>query len=439
MKRSELLAESAYLLALLAAGTLVGAFFDAAGWGFGIAALIAVLWQVRQSHRIHTWWQSKDTNRPRSLPPLWQSWTRDLARVRKEQQEEEANRLRLQRSFDALSLAMPDAAVVVDSELRIEWYNAAAKTLLHFQDSDHRQVLTHVLRHPELVTYLRTGDFALPLELGTFMDTQNPVSVTVTILDQHTRLIRFVDITHGLQLDRLRQEFVANVSHEIKSPLTVITGYLETMSERPEEPQDPRILHTMARQCQRMRRLVDDLLELSRLEASELQDAQLQHVDLSQLAGEVRQEAQGLTTEVQHAIELDGAAGLVVRGRLQELHSALFNLVSNALRYSPSGSKVIIKWRRKKHGIRLAVIDQGIGIPEEHIARITERFYRVDKARSRDTGGTGLGLAIVKHILHRHGARLQIDSQKDEGSTFTCVFPIPQEEAAGREFIRNDR
>ena len=439
MKFTELLAEGAYLLALLVTGALLGAIIDAIGWGLGVSALAALLWHVRQGIRVRTWWRTKGVNPPQSMTPLWQNWVNELGQEHRKQRREEAHRERLQSSFDALSIALLHAVVVVDSELRIEWYNTAAETLLHFQNSDRRQVLTHVLRHPELVAYLRSGDFALPLELESFLDTQHAVSVTVTILDQHTRMISFVDPTHGLHLDRLRQEFVANVSHEIKSPLTVITGYLETMVEAPEEQRNPRILHIMERQCQQMRRLVDDLLELSRLEASELQDADMQGIELSHLADEVRQEAPSLANGVEHLIEIDGIPGVTVRGRPQELHSALLNLVSNALRYSPDGSPVTIRWRRKSHRVRLSVTDQGIGIPQEHIARITERFYRVDKARSRETGGTGLGLAIVKRILHRHGARLQIDSKKGKGTTFTCVFPMPPEEDAGREFSRNVR
>ncbi len=426
MKRSTLLAEVSRLLILVAIGTTVGALAQAPAWGFGLTLLILTFWHVLQGWRVLTWWRD-DRPLPHSLlTPLWQDWVTELTRTRQHEKKEKSHRQRLQRSFDALSMALPDAAVVVDSNLHIEWYNKAAETLFGLQENDRGRVLTHVVRHPDLTQYLQSGDFALPLELETFADTQHPLGIQVTVLDQHTRMITFVDLTHGLRLDRLRQEFVANVSHEIKSPLTVVTGYLETLNEHPDEVPDPSILHKMSRQCLRMRRLVDDLLELSRLEASELRESEMENVDLPTLAREVQQDAQTLTSETLHEIRLDGEDDVSVLGRQKELYSALFNLVSNALRYSPEGSKIIIKWRRKQNNTRLSIIDHGIGIPKEHISRITERFYRVDKARSRDTGGTGLGLAIVKHILQRHGARLQIDSEEGSGTTFTCVFPNPQ-------------
>ena len=348
-------------------------------------------------------------------------------------------RRRLQREFDALAAALPDAAVVVNTELQLEWFNPAAAALLGLRDADRGGFLAHVVRVPELVRYLRGEDFSLPLELETFAGAPHPVSVRVTPFGGRARLVTFRDLTQELRLNRLRQEFVANVSHEIRSPLTVVIGYLETLEDRPEAAPDPAIVRRMAREARRMRRLVEDLLELSRLEAGELRESELQDVALLPLAAEVRAEAQALTSEALHRIELDGDAGLHVHGRPEELHSALLNLVSNALRYSPGGGAVTIAWEARGERVRLSVRDEGVGIAAEHIARLTERFYRVDKARSRGTGGTGLGLAIVKHILSRHGARLQIESRPGRGSAFTCVFPRRPEAAAPGALSRSGR
>lgn len=419
-------------MALAVAGMVMGSFFSVPGLGFGLGLLIFILWHVRQLRQVRKWERLPQAPIPHNLSPFWHKWVADLSDRRHQAAQVKQELKRLQRKFEVLSVALPDAAVAVDSELRIEWFNDTAVSLLDLQSDDQGRSLVHVVRIPELVQYLQEGDFALPLDLETFAGTSHPVSVQVSKFGKHDRLITFRDLTQDIRLNRLRQEFVANVSHEIKSPLTVVTGYLETIEDHADKPPERAIIREMSRQCQRMRHLVEDLLELSRLEASELSDYDLQDVDLGRLTDEVRREAQTLTSEAQHTIEVEGESGVMVRGRAEELHSALFNLVSNALRYSPDGGVVSIGWQRKNDRVRLSVTDQGVGIKKDQIARLTERFYRVDKARSRNTGGTGLGLAIVKHILQRHDARLQIDSEWGKGSTFTCVFPIPTKGREGR-------
>ncbi|MCY3852206.1 MAG: phosphate regulon sensor histidine kinase PhoR [Gammaproteobacteria bacterium] len=432
MKDPALSTEVARLLALAVVGMVMGSFFSVPGLGFGLGLLFFILWHMRQLRQVRKWERLPQAPIPHNLSPFWHKWVADLSDRRHQAAQVKQELKRLQRKFEVLSVALPDAAVAVDSELRIEWFNDTAVSLLDLQPDDQGRSLVHVVRIPELVQYLQEGDFALPLDLETFAGTSHPVSVQVSKFGKHDRLITFRDLTQDIRLNRLRQEFVANVSHEIKSPLTVVTGYLETIEDHADKPPERAIIREMSRQCQRMRHLVEDLLELSRLEASELSDHDLQDVDLAHLTDEVRREAQTLTSEAQHTIEVEGEAGVTIRGRSEELHSALFNLVSNALRYSPDGGVVKIGWQRKNDRVRLSVIDQGVGIKKDQIARLTERFYRVDKARSRNTGGTGLGLAIVKHILQRHDARLQIDSEWGKGSTFTCVFPTPAEDRGGR-------
>ena len=419
-------------MALAVVGAVIGSVFSVPGLGFGLALLFFILWHVRQLRQVRKWERLPQAPIPHNLSPFWHKWVADLSDRRHQAAQVKQELKRLQRKFEVLSVALPDAAVAVDSELRIEWFNDTAESLLDLQPDDQGRSLAHVVRIPELVQYLQEGDFALPLDLEAFADSSHPVSVQVSKFGKHDRLITFRDLTQEIRLNQLRQEFVANVSHEIKSPLTVVTGYLETIEDHADKPPERPVIREMSRQCQRMRHLVEDLLELSRLEASELSDYDLQDVDLARLTDEVRREAQALTSEAQHTIEVEGKAGVTIRGRPEELHSALFNLVSNALRYSPDGGVVKIGWQRKNDRVRLSVTDQGVGIKKDHIARLAERFYRVDKARSRGTGGTGLGLAIVKHILQRHDARLQIDSEWGEGSTFTCVFPFPVEGREGR-------
>ena len=406
----------------------------AAGAAAGVPALGALAgaagfagWHLAQWRRLRR--RAAAAPLPRGLAPVWRDYAAGRARRRRRLLAWARGRRHLQRQFDALAAALPDAAVVVTPELRLEWFNPAAAGLLGLRGADRGGFLAHVVRIPELVRYLRGEDFSLPLELETFAGAPHPVSVRVTAFGGRARLVTFRDLTQELRLNRLRQEFVANVSHEIRSPLTVVIGYLETLEDRPEAAPDPAIVRRMAREARRMRQLVEDLLELSRLEAGELRESELQEVALRPLAAEVRAEAQAQASEALHRIELEGDAGLRVRGRPEELHSALLNLVSNALRYSPGGGAVTIAWEARGDRVRLSVRDEGVGIAAEHIARLTERFYRVDKARSRGTGGTGLGLAIVKHVLSRHGGRLQIESRPGRGSTFTCVFPRRPEAA----------
>ncbi len=426
--------EGLRLLGAAATGALAGGVFGEAVLGLALALALWTLWHLRQWRIFRNWKQANAQTAPPGLFSVWREWALDLEHGRRQASREAQMRERLKRQFDTLLLALPDAAVAVDAELKIEWFNEAAATLLNLQDSDQGHALAHMVRMPELAQYLREGDFAMPLELETFAGVSHPVSVQVSTFGRQdrSRLITFRDLTQALRLSQLRQEFVANVSHEIKSPLTVVSGYLEMLSEQTGQPPDAAMIREMSRQCQRMRNLVDDLLELSRLEATELSDRDLQDVRLEALASEVRREAQAMSSEALHDIRTHGKPEIMVRGRTEELHSALLNLVSNALRYSPDGGTVAIRWKQKDQRVRLAVEDQGVGIPPEQIARLAERFYRVDKARSRNTGGTGLGLAIVKHILQRHGAHLQIDSTPGKGSVFTCVFPKPETPPAPR-------
>jgi two-component system phosphate regulon sensor histidine kinase PhoR len=231
------------------------------------------------------------------------------------------------------------------------------------------------------------------------------------------------DITQREQVDAMRRDFIANVSHELRTPLTVVNGFMEILLDAQHEDEATRRHHLtlMQEQAQRMSRLVEDLLTLSRLESSESSLAE-EVVDVQALMRDVAAEATALS-HGRHRIELQPARAHL-RGNPEELRSAFANLVSNAIRYTPDGGAITLAWRAEADGGgRFEVRDTGIGVAPEHIARLTERFYRVDKSRSRETGGTGLGLAIVKHVLLRHDARLDIQSELGAGSTFAAVFP----------------
>ncbi|CAM2147695.1 two-component system, OmpR family, phosphate regulon sensor histidine kinase PhoR [Pararobbsia alpina] len=328
-----------------------------------------------------------------------------------------------QRFIQAIQ-ASPYGVVMLDDHNQIEWSNGIAES--HFgldAKRDLRQHITHLVRQPEFVRYLNTQRYDEDLHMrGMGENRQNVIAVQAFPYGDNRKLILTQDITELERTDSMRRDFVANVSHELKTPLTVLSGFLETMRELPlSEGDRARYLDIMAQQAARMQVIVNDLLVLAKLEG----DAKppVEHmIDMPNMLRHLHDDALGLSGD-KHTIDMQADPGLTVVGAENELMSALGNLVSNAVRYTPEGGKITIKWRDVGDGAMFSVTDTGIGIPPEHIPRLTERFYRVDRSRSRDTGGTGLGLAIVKHVLQRHDAILQVKSEEGRGSEFSVRFP----------------
>ena len=280
------------------------------------------------------------------------------------------------------------------------------------------------MRDPAFVSYLTSGKFDTPLEFKPMARPNMALEVRVIEVERTRLMVISRDITQREQVDAMRRDFIANVSHELRTPLTVVNGFMEMLldAEQADEATRQQQLKLMQEQAQRMSRLVEDLLTLSRLESSESSLVE-EVVDVQSLMHDVAAEATALSNG-RHRIELKPARAFV-RGNPEELRSAFGNLVSNAIRYTPEGGTITLAWRPEADGGgRFEVRDTGIGVAPEHISRLTERFYRVDKSRSRETGGTGLGLAIVKHVLLRHDARLDIQSEIGKGSTFAAVFPV---------------
>jgi two-component system phosphate regulon sensor histidine kinase PhoR len=312
---------------------------------------------------------------------------------------------------------------VLDARARIRWANLRARThlgvdLAHDVDAP----IINLVRHPAFVQYLATGDFSEPVVVASQRESATMLSIQIVPFGVEERLLMSRDITRLETVARMRRDFIANVSHELKTPLTVVTGFLEPLSDlKVDERQRQRYLSLMQEQAQNMQRLVDDLLTLSALESehSALQEAEFAIVPLLL---QVSADAKALSGG-RHEITLSVRDAANVVGSRDELASAFGNLVSNAVRYTPDGGRVALDWRVTPQGGEFTVSDSGIGIAAEHIPRLTERFYRVDRSRSRATGGTGLGLAIVKHVLIRHQAELAIDSAPGQGSRFTVRLP----------------
>jgi len=296
---------------------------------------------------------------------------------------------------------------------------------MHFDidgDADARQPITNLVRQPEFVSYVLARDFSAPLELATARGDGMVLSVQLVPYEDSSWLLLSRDVTQATRLEAVRRDFVANVSHELRTPLTVLVGFLETLRDPGHDlGQSGRYLELMDEQARRMQRILDDLLALSTLESAPEPPGD-ERVSMDGVLQRVRIEVEALSAG-NHRVRLDATPGYDLLGSEPELVSAFANLASNAVRYTPAGGEIRLEWRAGPDGATFAVEDSGIGIEPEHIPRLTERFYRVDRGRSRATGGTGLGLAIVKHALARHQATLQIKSEPGKGSRFSARFP----------------
>ncbi len=408
----------------LAAGALAGwwAGRPLAGLWLGTLALLAFhLWRGLGFLR----WLERGS--PGLVPEpggLWGELYDRVRALRRRQQQRKRLLAAYLGRFRELTDALPDGAVVVRREGgEIQWFNEAARRLLGLKPGDLGQRLDNLVRHPAFLACFRAAEPGRHAVFPAPTDPRRQLEAVVVPYGKDLALVVFRDVTRLHRLERVRRDFVANISHELKTPLTVVAGYLETLAEadpacarRWAEP-----LAQMREQVSRMGHIVEDLLLLSRLETDPRPPAE-EPVDVPALVQGLVEEARALSGG-RHRIEASVEAGLRVPGSARELRSAFANLLSNAVRYTPEGGTIRVRWRAEGEGARFEVEDTGPGIPAQHLPRLTERFYRVDVGRSRESGGTGLGLAIVKHVLERHGARLEIHSEEGRGSRFACLFP----------------
>lgn len=335
--------------------------------------------------------------------------------------------IRLLRRYHHSAMAVPDATVVLNRNYEIEWLNRAALRLLGLSPRDHGLRIDNLLRQPSFVNWLSSNPLARPLELIVPGDESRNLSLRMETYGEDRYLLIGRDVTALHRLQEIRQDFVANVSHELRTPLTVLSGYIETLIDMDEihDPEIQRILRSMHQQSDRMRRIVEDLLLLSRLETSTVSDEYFERVDLPQMLDSILVDAEILSADEAHVFVREIDKNLLLRAIPREIYSALSNLVFNAVKYTPAKGRITVRWYQQGDGAAVfEVEDTGIGIDHKHIPRLTERFYRVDVGRSRARGGTGLGLAIVKHVLIRHDASLQIESEPGKGSLFRVIFPV---------------
>ena len=408
----------------LAAWVVHHAFGETAGWCvFGVGTVALLLHHMRHVEKLTRWLKAPLSGRVPVGTGAWDyifSLLYRFERVQSRQQQQLAKTLV---RFRQAARAHPDGVVILDADNRIEWCNDTAES--HFDlnvETDAGQPVINLLRQPEFVAYVESGDYSQPLELRSARAGGAIFSLQIIPYGDAQKLLLSRDITRLDRLETMRRDFVANVSHELRTPLTVLSGFLETIKELQLDPQRSRdYLNLMAEQGKRMERIVDDLLTLSTLESAPSPPLD-ERVPIMPLLEGLRADALALSAG-RHRIVLDAEPGVDLLGAANELASAFGNLITNAIRYTPDGGEVRITWHGTPQDAEFSVIDSGIGIPPEHIPRLTERFYRVDHGRSRASGGTGLGLAIVKHVLSRHNASLEIKSEDGKGSRFTARVP----------------
>ena len=413
-------------LALSAAVSLVAGLALEPEWGwmlFSVLLLAQLLYHLRQRAALRRWLERGDSPEPPRARGAWDELHALLHRTRRESARREAGLAQAVERWRQAARALPDGVVILDGD-RIAWCNDNAS--LHLEIDPARDVgtsITHLVRIPEFLAYVEAGDYARPIQVQA-PHSDRVLSLQLIAYGEDQRLVLSRDITQFRKVEQMRREFVANVSHELRTPLTVISGFLETLREEGDPAAARRYIELMSQQAGRMERLVEDLLTLSSLESSPPPPLE-QPIGMDKLVERLGAEARALSGG-RHRIEVEGDGGIDLLGSEKELSSAFGNLVSNAIRYTPEGGSVRLAWHRTPDGAAFDVEDSGIGIAPEHIPRLTERFYRVDRGRSRETGGTGLGLAIVKHALARHGAALDVTSTPGKGSRFSARFSGPR-------------
>ena len=409
------------LLAGLATGQVIICLFA------GI--VLFVIWQYRVLKQLYNWLQYRGENEPPELTGIINEICREIDFLRIHHKLREDKLAAFLKRFEEATAALPDAVVILGEHGGIEWANEKAKDYLGIRwPQDVGQRISNLVRHPELITFLNDQEqqhSGKALQIESPINAELKLEFRITPYGETQKLLVARDVTAIQHIHQMRKDFIANASHELRTPLTVISGYLEGFADDIDicpEAWRPHI-EQMRKQSERMQRLIEDLLQLSSLEmVAEQEDTE--PVMVPDLVAAIYQEAQTLSGIMEHIFYLETDPDLWVQGNQREIYSAISNLVFNAIQHTPERGIIRIRWYADKNGAHLEVADNGEGIVPEHIPRITERFYRVDKSRSRAKGGTGLGLAIVKHVMTRHGGSLYIESHLGKGSTFRCDFPV---------------
>jgi|HubBroStandDraft_6_1064221.scaffolds.fasta_scaffold294166_1 two-component system phosphate regulon sensor histidine kinase PhoR len=413
----------ARLAGILLAGLCLGLLFPPLWLWVLFAACLYLGWQLLNLYRLDRWLRLRSQLDPPSIGGIWGDIIAQVVRLHRRKQYHKQRLVQIFRELRRSTAALPDGVIVLSNQHEILWFNRRAARLLGLRRPiDIGLRIDNLIRSPEFVRYLHGDDFAMPLVIRPPLETDLYLALQVVPYGAGQSLLLARDVTRQMRLEAMRKDFVANASHELRTPLTVISGYLDTLADDPGIDQawaGP--IRDMRTQAQRMNAIITDLLELSRLESTD-GEAPRDPIDVPRMLERLHRDALAKGDRPHHVLlELECEDGLF--GAAHEIESAFTNLLVNGLKYTLSEGTVSMRWWSDEEGAYFSVIDTGIGIPAEHIPRLTERFYRVDAGRSRGEGGSGLGLAIVKHALQRHGGWLDVRSVEGKGSTFTCHFP----------------
>jgi len=407
------------LLAGLVAGLIVGPVWV----GLLASACIYVGWQLLNLYRLDRWLRLRSQIDPPNLGGVWGDIVAQVVRLHRRKQFHKQRLVQLFRELRRSTAALPDGVIILSTQREIVWFNRQAARLLGLKRPvDLGLRIDNLIRSPEFVLYLHGDDFAMPLVIRPPVQLELYLALQMVPYGGGQSLLLVRDVTRQMRLEAMRKDFVANASHELRTPLTVISGYLDTLADDSSiDPAWAGPIRDMRAQAQRMNAIIADLLVLSRLESTD-GEAPREAVDVPSMLERLQRDALASAAQPRQVLlELQTHDGLF--GAAHEIESAFTNLLVNGIKYTPGEGCVKMRWWSDAEGAYFAVIDSGIGIPAEHIPRLTERFYRVDEGRSRGQGGSGLGLAIVKHALQRHGGWLDVQSTEGKGSTFTCHFP----------------
>ena len=410
---------------LFLAAALLGGLTGRLTLALLLAAVGSLAWQLWQLYRLERWLREDRDASPPGFGRVWDNVAAHIARLRRQNRKRKRKFGKLLEQFQQATAALPDAAVVLGEDDRVAWCNGAAQHLLGLSPTrDTGRPILHLVRSPAFVAFLTQRPLGDSVEFPSPVDDALLLGARIVPYGKKQRLLLATDISQLRRLEQMRRDFVANVSHELRTPLTVISGYLETLldSENPALEAWRQPLHRMQEQSRRMLHIIEDLLLLARLEARK-EPLPRKPVNVPALLADIADDALALSGEQNHQIEVSADPDVWILGCEKDLRSAFANLAFNAVRYTPAGGRIALRWFADASGAHLTVEDNGEGIAPQHLPRLTERFYRVNRDRSRGSGGTGLGLSIVKHVLNHHGGQLRIRSELGVGSVFTCDFP----------------
>jgi len=411
------------LLGTVAIGCGVGWLLGNVWGGLACALALHLGWVLANLFRLEWWLRHRSYADPPDVGGVWGEIIAQIVRLHRRKRFHKQRFVQLMRQLQRSTAALPNGVVILNAQREIVWFNRMAARLLNLRrTADLGMRIEHLMREPEFVRYLGGGDYTNPVIIRTTTGEECYLSMQVAPYGDGQLLLLVSDVSRQMRLEAVRRDFVANSSHELRSPLTVISGYLETLAQ--DSALDPDLqgpIAEMRRQAERMTAIIRDLLELSRLEESDVFVGG-EPIDIAALMALLRKDVLARAVHPR-AVRVRVNSPAQLHGDEPEIHSAFSNLVDNAAKYTPAEGSLEMRWWVDEDGGHFAVTDTGMGIPPEHIPRLTERFYRVDPGRSRSTGGSGLGLAIVKHVLQRHGATLEVQSTLGAGSTFSCHFP----------------